>query len=504
MYTALLCITAAGMPNLNLAMSMGGILLAALWLHSPGPVAGFKSLVQNKPALLLVGLFAMHIAWLVNTTDFAYAAKDIRIKLPLLLFPVVLGSVAITRRQIAFALLALAAGVTIAMAHGMWYYLFTEVHFSDYRSLVRGISHIRFSLMATLVYAATWHYFPAMSPWLKALSVVFVLAVATFFNLIQSATGAGMLLLVTSFYIYHWVKNLPYGRAVYAAVCAAMVASLSFGVSRYYKRYFTPMAELHQGGKLSQNGCAYEQLAPGGMVENGMYVHAYLCPSELLQAWNARSSHPINPDAPYDSPTYGALLRYLTSLHLTKDAAGVAALSAEDVQRIENEVPSVLYTSLGGLRMRLHELLTSYHFYTTSGYVSGTSFFQRVAYWKAAGEIIRAHFWTGTGTGDVKQAFESLYAQNSYNLAPQYRNRAHNQFLTFFISFGVLGLLYFIAVVMAPLVWHAKPPLLLGAFCLIAFTGCLTEDTLETQAGVTFFAFFYSLLWHLKPNCGEI
>jgi len=98
----------------------------------------------------------------------------------------------------------------------------------------------------------------------------------------------------------------------------------------------------------------------------------------------------------------------------------------------------------------------------------------------------------GTGTGDVKAAFEAIYVENEVNLEPQYRLRAHNQYLTFWVSFGVIGFIAFLTLLVAPFA-QGQMTYLYMAFMIIAFLSCLTEDTLETQAGVTFFAFFYGL-----------
>ncbi|HEY6435204.1 MAG TPA: hypothetical protein VIY47_01325, partial [Ignavibacteriaceae bacterium] len=50
---------------------------------------------ENKAAIILVGLFFMHVIGLLYTSDFEYAYKDIRIKAPLLLFPIIFGSTSV-------------------------------------------------------------------------------------------------------------------------------------------------------------------------------------------------------------------------------------------------------------------------------------------------------------------------------------------------------------------------------------------------------------------------
>jgi len=136
--------------------------------------------------------------------------------------------------------------------------------------------------------------------------------------------------------------------------------------------------------------------------------------------------------------------------------------------------------------------LFAYHVYSNTGYASGYSFFQRMVYWQAALNIIEENFLFGVGTGDVKVAFRKVYASGEYNLNEKYWLRAHNQFLTFFVAFGVFGLAYFVFFFAEAFRLNRKSYLAF-AIVLLTFLSCLTEDTLETQAGVAFFGFFVAL-----------
>ena len=61
-------------------------------------------------------------------------------------------------------------------------------------------------------------------------------------------------------------------------------------------------------------------------------------------------------------------------------------------------------------------------------------------------------------------------------------------------AFGIIGMFWFLGALFYPIIAEKK---ILDFFYLtfftIAFLSMLTEDTLESQAGVTFFAFFNSL-----------
>ncbi len=76
-------------------------------------------------------------------------------------------------------------------------------------------------------------------------------------------------------------------------------------------------------------------------------------------------------------------------------------------------------------------------------------------------------------------------------LTKEWRLRSHNQFLAIGTAFGITGLLFFLFTLLYPLLKHKKyNSYLYLMFFTIAFLSMFTEDTLESQAGVTFFAFF--------------
>ena len=65
----------------------------------------------------------------------------------------------------------------------------------------------------------------------------------------------------------------------------------------------------------------------------------------------------------------------------------------------------------------------------------------------------------------------------------------------------MLGLLLLLGFIFYPVLKLEafKEPLVV-AFLLTALISFITEDTLETQAGATFFAFFYGILVFARPR----
>ncbi|MFB6258881.1 MAG: hypothetical protein ABEH38_09320, partial [Flavobacteriales bacterium] len=97
----------------------------------------------------------------------------------------------------------------------------------------------------------------------------------------------------------------------------------------------------------------------------------------------------------------------------------------------------------------------------------------------------------GVGTGDLNKAFDRAYKAIDTKLEEEYQLRAHHQFLTSWIAWGPLGFLILVGSLFIPGIRKGafKNPYY-SVFFITLFLSFFTEDTLETQAGVTLFAFW--------------
>ena len=230
-------------------------------------------------------------------------------------------------------------------------------------------------------------------------------------------------------------------------------------------------------------------------VEDGKYVGLYYCRKELQEAWPQRSAIPLN------DTIEATLARYLTSKGLRKDAQGVMTLTDEDIRNVEQGVANYNNWRHPGLRARLSATLFEYNLYHRYNNPNGGSLAQRIEYTRASFHIIGRHPWFGVGTGDVPQAFAQAYDEIHSPLKEEFRFRAHNQYLAIAVAFGLVGLAFFLFVLLYP--WCASRKnhtYLYMAFLTIMLLSMFPEDTLETQAGATLFAFFTSLLLFARPK----
>ncbi len=253
--------------------------------------------------------------------------------------------------------------------------------------------------------------------------------------------------------------------------------------------------------KLTLSGNRYQHYPEQIAFENGHPLYLYICDVELEEQWNKRSKLDFSGKDLRKQDLKYTLLRFLTSKGLRKDSTGVWTLSETEIHSIEKGITNVDYQKNANIRARIHQVLWEFHHYRKTGDPSGHSVAQRMEFWKAATGIIKSNLIFGVGTGDVPTAFRDQYEVMKTQLTKEWRLRAHNQYLSITVAFGSIGLAWFLFTLVCPLIIHIrKTDILYVSFSIISIMSMFTEDTLETQAGVTFFALFTSLFLFINPN----
>jgi hypothetical protein len=459
---------------------------------------GFKSKLsrfwQNKVAVLLVVFYLMHVVGLLWTSDFDYAMKDLRVKLPILVMPLVLsGMEPLDRKRFDFVMLVYVLSVFVAT-------LFSSVSYwrhdyDDVREISHFISHIRFCLNIVFCIAVIGYYLVTYkSPWwTKCVQALLMLWFVYQIYIFESLSGYVILaavVIVSAVYAFlRWKQGRGWRIAV-GATALLMIGVAFFAVWHQVKPMLkvepVDFATLEQ--KTAQ-GNDYWHDTIHNPVEDGHYVGLYYCRRELQEAWPQRSALPLT------DTVEATLARYLTSKSLRKDAQGVMALTDDDIRNIEQGVANYNNWKHPGLRARLSSTLFEYNLYRRYNNPNGGSLSQRIEYTRASFHLIGQHPWFGVGTGDVPQAFSQAYDELRSPLKEEFRFRAHNQYLAIAVAFGLVGLAFFLFVLLYP--WCASRrnhSYLYMVFLTILLLSMFPEDTLETQAGATLFAFFTALL----------
>ena len=268
------------------------------------------------------------------------------------------------------------------------------------------------------------------------------------------------------------------------------------------KRFYTPEDKEQKILQFTAGGNLYYTDTSSHLIENGNYIYRNICEKELQAAWNKRSKMNLSENDLRGQSLLHTLIRYLTSKGLNKDAEGVAELSDKDIMNIENGKTNYRFIVNGGISQRIYNILWQLDVYAKGSSPSGHSITQRFEYLKYGLILAKRNFWFGTGTGDLDDEYKSLYIERRSDLEPQYRHRAHNQYLTFYVSFGILGAILCLVAWFYPVIsdYKTKSYYFL-VFFLIASLSMLTDDTMETTTGAVFISYFYSLyLWGKKES----
>jgi O-antigen ligase len=195
------------------------------------------------------------------------------------------------------------------------------------------------------------------------------------------------------------------------------------------------------------------------------------------------------------------LIRFLASKGQRKDGIGVRSLSDEEIAAIEHGIANVSYMRDPALVRRFKETVWEIADYRNGGDANGHSLTQRLEFWKNAVFLIRHHPVVGVGTGDMPASFRRAYEETDSRLLTANRLRSHNQYLAIGVAFGLAGLLYFLVVLISIFIHpNRRHDVMLNGYFIILTLSMVTEDTLETQPGATFFALFLCLLLFSKER----
>ncbi len=503
-HVAALALCAVMLPWSTAFLSMAEMLLAANWITG-GLVLGesrarWKAAFATAPSLLFLSFLGLHLIGLMWTEDLGWGKDLCRILAPVLVFGAVLaGSARLNPNEFK---LVLRLGAWSAIACGIFGLLFSGARAGDYRGISMFISHIRLALLLSLSVAVLLTIWPS-TLWKRVAHAAG--AAAALYLIARLGSLQGLIILAILMLLYLWRRTAHLVRAWRVTSRAGIIALIILPLVLLRSTWRSASAPvppgLAQRAERTAGGEFYQHDTLSTQTENGTHVWTYIAWSEFHRTWGRRSRVRLDGTDALGHPLLSTAARYLASKGLRKDSIGVMALSEADIEAIEQGSPSAVRGTRGTLRARVEEVLFELEQYRSTGRADGHSVAMRVEFLRAGWSIARAHWLIGVGTGDTQRAFDAHYIASGSALAPQWRLRAHNQFLTLLISFGVFGLAWSIVALWWPArrleAW--KQPLFIP--WAVAFgISCLTDDTIETQAGATFFALYYALFVFAAPR----
>ena len=488
-----------GMPLSKFLMSVGQFLLLANWIFEGDFKRKWQVMKTSKVLWVVSGFYLLHLVGLLWTSDFAYAANDLKIKLPLLWFPLlfITSKHEISKKEIESLLWFFTTSVFIASIVCTMVWLgYTKHKVVDIRDISIFNSHIRFALMIDLVICfLLYDFFKTGNLFLYVLKIALITWLIVFLGIMQSFTGIVILAVVLVFYSLLFLKKLrkPFLKISAFTLMGIVASFIIYLVIKEIKEQQVPAKQVNRLYQTKNGNYYYNDLL-NNEVENGNLIWTNICVKELESNWNTRSSINFLDKDKKGNPINSTLIRYMSSKGLNKDAEGIYALTDKDVGLIEEGITNYLYTNKSGLENRIHEFIYEYEAFKRGKNPTGHSFLMRLEFWRIGWQIFKRNPIYGVGTGDMQRAYNNQYKISGTKLSEDWWKRSHNQFMAVTIGFGIIGLVVFLFYLFYPPINIKNKHYLFSAFFIISLLSMLNEDTLETQAGVTFFGFFFGFL----------
>ena len=501
LFIASLCATAFSLPLSVWLLSVFTILSVLIRLLTWTNIRETFRLRKKSDLLIFFTAYLVYLLWMPGTSDMVFGLSELRIKLPLIVFPLILGfSEPVRKDEIKLIITAFTTGLivssvagTISGAHEVFKGL------ADTRSFSPYISHIRLSLMLVFgIFSSGWYLFGKGEKGLwKLFFILSACWMIIFLFLLMSLTGIiiFMFIMVITAVSIVFRKASPLIKWMVPALILAFGLFIFLLIKREVRAFYTPHTISAVLPVKTQGGNPYWNDSTRNDIENGNRVWELICEPELKKEWGNRSSLPYDSLDLRGQELKATLIRYLASAGLPRDSAGLWTLKPADVKNIEHGISNILFSEWGPWKRKTYELIWQVDYYRKGGNPSGHSITQRLEYLQAGWQIFTGNPVFGTGTGDISKEYAEWYEKNNSKLSPAYRLLCHNQFLTFLVSFGITGASVICFALAFPFFSRKRyRDYLPLVFTVIIFISMLTEDTLETHTGISFFAFFYSLL----------
>lgn len=111
-------------------------------------------------------------------------------------------------------------------------------------------------------------------------------------------------------------------------------------------------------------------------------------------------------------------------------------------------------------------------------------------------QLLKEHWLWGVGTGNIQQALNSCLSQYNTHVYKSFNYNTHNEYLNMWLTTGLLGVLVWLVCLGYPLIQSIRMQhwqhVYFLAFMIICF---VTENYLDRQMGVTFFALMQTLFF---------
>jgi O-antigen ligase len=121
----------------------------------------------------------------------------------------------------------------------------------------------------------------------------------------------------------------------------------------------------------------------------------------------------------------------------------------------------------------------------------------RITRWRSALPLIKHSPVIGYGSGSEKRLLKEKYFEDRLYVSYLLELNAHNQYLSFLIKTGILGLILFLFTLYVGFAaaWRSRDVVFISFMILISIVS-FSENILDVNKGIFFYAFFFSFFVH--------
>jgi O-antigen ligase len=133
---------------------------------------------------------------------------------------------------------------------------------------------------------------------------------------------------------------------------------------------------------------------------------------------------------------------------------------------------------------------------------AGEVYDSRLARWQVTGELIARSPVIGYGAGSEMSLLQQNFFEKRYYNSFLHRLNSHSQYLSFLLKSGIVGLLLYLAtLVFGFKIALKKKDLLFFTFLFLITIVSFSENLLDVDKGIIFYAFFFSFfLFSSRPG----
>jgi len=482
-----------GVALSNVLMSIGTIWIIANWLIELDFKSKWENFKHNKIVIAFSILFMLMIVSLSWSSDIEYGLKDLLIKLPLITIPLVMG----TRKKLdykiyLFLLYLFIASLTFTTVFN--YIRYDLQNLVEKRDLSFFISHIRLGGLICL--AVFLSGYEILKQNMSKLIIPLLIWLLYYLYFSQTISAYSLLLILCVLTALYLIKSKRLKIILFVGILGLIVITQSVFSTLIDKSSALNIPKTVKLELKTASDHFYYHNLKATQRENGYLIWVNISERECRKGWNSRSTIKFDSIDKKTNSIMGTLYGYLASKNLKKDSISVSQLSEVDILNIQNGQSNYLDNS--SFNGKISKLTKQYLAYSTHKNPNGHSFIQRIEHLKTGIELVKSNWITGVGIGDVNLAFQDQYTKENSVLEPKFRLRSHNQIITIWVSLGIIGLLLILYLLFMPFFTNNNSfsQVLISVALLFSF---LTQDMIETQAGVTIFALFFSLA-NFKAN----